>query len=240
MADDVSQAENESLSVSWNDVTRFIRQLSHDLRNNLNAIELQSAYIAELATSEDLKTDIKSLREMVASLALSLQKLAKSVGEVSPNPIPYRALDLVQDLRSKIQRDLAQAANSQLANISTRGFVDIGDNVMIGGFILSGGTSGGKVVVRALGPSVPVSGALGDPTLELHNGSGTTIATNDNWKTRPDGSSQQAEIEATTIPPTNDLESALVQTLVPGNYTAIVRGKNNGTGLALVEVYNLQ
>ena len=108
MADDVSHDDNESLSVSWNDVTRFIRQLSHDLRNNLNAIELQSAYIAELATSEDLKTDIKSLREMVAGLALSLQKLAKSVGGVSPNPIPYRALDLVQDLRSKIERDLAQ------------------------------------------------------------------------------------------------------------------------------------
>jgi len=108
MADEVSQDEKESLSVSWNDVIRFIRQLSHDLRNNLNAMELQSAYIAELATSDDLKADIKSLREMVAGLALSLQKLSKSVGEVSPNPIAYRALDLVEDLRSKIERDLAQ------------------------------------------------------------------------------------------------------------------------------------
>ena len=85
-----------------------------------------------------------------------------------------------------------------------------------------------------------VAGALGDPTLELHDGNGTTIATNDNWKTRPDGSSQQTEIEATTIPPTNDLESALVRTLAPGNYTAIVRGKDNSTGIGLVEVYNLQ
>jgi hypothetical protein len=138
--------------------------------------------------------------------------------------------------------DLAQGANSKLANISTRGFVDTGNNVMIGGFIIGGGSGGNtaRVIVRALGPSVPVAGALGDPTLELHDGSGTTIATNDNWKTRPDGTSQQAEIEATTIPPTNDLESALVQTLPPGNYTAIVSGTNNTTGVGLVEAYDLQ
>jgi hypothetical protein len=99
------------------------------------------------------------------------------------------------------------------------------------------------VIVRALGPSLTsfgIAGALGDPTLELRDGSGTLINSNDNWKTRPDGSSQQAEIEATTIPPTNDLESALVATLPPGNYTAIVRGKNNTTGVGVVEVYNLQ
>jgi hypothetical protein len=138
--------------------------------------------------------------------------------------------------------DLGQGANSQPANISTRGFVDTDDNVMIGGLIVGGGSGGGtaRVIVRALGPSVPVAGALGDPTLELHDGSGTLVASNDNWKVRPDGSSQQAEIEATTIPPTNDLESALVQTLPAGNYTTIVRGKNGTTGVGLVEVYHLQ
>jgi hypothetical protein len=139
--------------------------------------------------------------------------------------------------------DLAQAANSQLANISTRGFVDSGDNVMIGGLIVGGGSGGGtaKVIVRALGPSVPVPGALGDPTLELHDGSGTTVATNDNWKFDDQtDESQEAAIRATTIPPPNDLESALIATLAPGNYTAIVRGKNNTTGVGLVEVYNLQ
>ena len=141
--------------------------------------------------------------------------------------------------------DLAQGSNSKLANISTRGFVDTGDNVMIGGFIVGGGSIGGcaRELVRAIGPSLSasgISGALQDTTLELYDGNGTSIATNDNWKTRPDGSSQQAEIEATTIPPTNDLESALVATLPPGNYTAIVRGKNNTTGVGLVEVYNLQ
>jgi hypothetical protein len=135
--------------------------------------------------------------------------------------------------------DLAQAANSQLANISTRGFVDTGDNVMIGGLIVGGGSA--HVIVLALGPSIPVQGALADPTLELHDVNGVTIATNDNWKINDQtGQSQQAEIEATTIPPTNDLESALVQTLAPGNYTAIVRGKNNTVGVGLVAAYNLQ
>jgi hypothetical protein len=142
--------------------------------------------------------------------------------------------------------DLAQAANSKLANISTRGFVDSGDNVMIGGLIVGGGSGGGtaKVIVRALGPSLSSSGIQGvlqDPTLELHDGNGTTIATNDNWKINDQTQqSQEADIRATTIPPTNDLESALVATLAPGNYTAIVRGKNNTTGVGLVEVYDLQ
>jgi galactose oxidase-like protein len=136
--------------------------------------------------------------------------------------------------------DLGPGANSHLANISTRGFVDAGDNVMIGGLIVGGGSGGTtRVMARALGPSMSVSGALIDPTLELHDGSGTLIASNDNWKTRPDGSSQQAEIEATTIPPTNDLESALVRTLPPGNYTAIVQGNNHTTGIGLLETYNL-
>ena len=132
-------------------------------------------------------------------------------------------------------------SGAQLANISTRGFVNTSDNVMIGGIISANGSA--KFIIRALGPSLSgsgIQGALQDPTLELRSSNGTLLSSNDNWKTRPDGSSQQAAIEATTIPPTNDLESALVQTVAPGNYTAIVRGKNNATGVGLVEVYNLQ
>lgn len=141
--------------------------------------------------------------------------------------------------------DLDQVANSKLANISTRAFVDTGNNVMIGGLIVSGGIGGGsaRVVLRAIGPSLGASGvqnALQDPNLELHDTNGTTIASNDNWKTRPDGSSQQGEIEATAIPPTSDLESALVRNLAPGNYTAIVRGIGSATGIAVVEAYTLQ
>jgi uncharacterized delta-60 repeat protein len=138
--------------------------------------------------------------------------------------------------------DLSTAANSQLANISTRGFVDTGDNVMIGGVIVGPNSAGStKVLLRAIGPSLGISGALADPTLELHNGNGATIATNDNWKIDDKtGGSQQAEIEATKAPPQSEFESALIHTVTPGNYTAIVRGKNKTTGIGLVEVYNLQ
>jgi hypothetical protein len=137
--------------------------------------------------------------------------------------------------------DLDQAADSRLANISSRGFVGTGDNAMIGGFIVGGGSPSGavKVIVRALGPSIPVSDALANPTVELHESNGATIAFNDDWKTRPDGSSQQGEIEGTTIPPSNDLESAFVRILAPGSYTAIVRGMNGTTGIGLVEAYHL-
>jgi uncharacterized repeat protein (TIGR03803 family) len=129
--------------------------------------------------------------------------------------------------------DLSAGVDSKLANISTRGFVQTGDNVMIGGLIIFSETAR-NVIVRAIGPSLPVTGALADPLLELHNGDGDLINSNDNWR-----SEQETEIIATTVPPTNDKESAIVATLDPGSYTAIVRGVNNTTGVALVEVYDL-
>jgi hypothetical protein len=91
-----------------------------------------------------------------------------------------------------------------------------------------------RILLRAIGPSLTVTGALGNPTLELRDGSGTLLAANDNWR-----SDQQTEIIATTIPPSNDLESAIVRDLAPGAYTAIVRGVNNTTGIAVVEAYGL-
>jgi len=140
--------------------------------------------------------------------------------------------------------DLSSAANSQLANLSTRGFVDTADNVMIGGIIIGAGAGGGsRVVVRALGPSLTSAGvqdALADPTLELHDVNGVTLATNDNWKINDQtNQSQEAEVVATTLAPTNDFESAIVTTLPPGNFTAVVQGKNEGVGVGLVEAYNL-
>jgi plastocyanin len=137
--------------------------------------------------------------------------------------------------------DLDQPADARLANISTRGLVQTGTNVMIGGFILGGGTGNMNVIVRAIGPSLnqAVNGALADPTLELRNGNGALLVSNDNWKTRSDGSSQQSQVEATGVPPTNELESAIVATLPPGAFTAIVAGKSDSGGIALVEVYRL-
>jgi hypothetical protein len=128
--------------------------------------------------------------------------------------------------------DLAQNANSTLANISSRGFVDTGANALIGGFIIGSGQL--KVLIRAIGPSLPVAAALADPLLELHDANGT-VQSNDNWQ-----DTQAAEISATGAPPGNALESAIVRTLPPGNYTAIVRGVNDTAGVALVEVFALE
>jgi Concanavalin A-like lectin/glucanases superfamily len=134
--------------------------------------------------------------------------------------------------------DLDRAANSRLANISTRGFVDLGDNVMIGGVIIGGGEPA-KVVLRAIGPSLTskgVANALEDPTLELHDASGAVIATNDNWQDDPNA----GQVQAAGLAPTDLRESAIYLTMAPAAYTAIVRGAGNTTGVALVEAYNLQ
>lgn len=130
--------------------------------------------------------------------------------------------------------DLEAGSDTRLANISTRGLVQTGENVLIGGLILTGLESR-RVIVRAIGPSLTLAGALADPTLELRNSNGALLAFNDNWR-----SSQESEIIATTIPPSHDLESAIVQTLPPANYTAIVQGQNVTTGIALVEAYALE
>lgn len=126
---------------------------------------------------------------------------------------------------------------TRLVNLSTRGRIGTGDEVLIGGLIVQGAT-GKKVIVRALGPSLAgsVTGALGDPVLEMYNSAGQLLASNDNWSTSP----QQAEIVASTMQPARSAESAIVTTLAPGSYTAIVRGANNSSGVGLVEVYDLE
>ncbi|MFL6527504.1 MAG: SdrD B-like domain-containing protein, partial [Chthoniobacterales bacterium] len=130
--------------------------------------------------------------------------------------------------------DLDRTVDSQLANISTRGLVQTGDHAMIGGVILMGQTQM-KVLVRALGPSLGISSALANPTLELRDANGGLLMSNDDWR-----STQAAEIIATTIPPSNDKEAAVIATLQPAAYTAIVRGANNTTGVAIIEAYGLK
>jgi hypothetical protein len=129
-----------------------------------------------------------------------------------------------------------EADLGRVANISTRSRVESGDNVMIGGFILSG-TSASELVVRAIGPSLSaqgVSAVLADPTLEIYDAYGNLIGFNDNWR-----STDEADIIDTGVPPTDDRESAIVTTLFPGAYSSIVRGANGTAGVALVEVYAL-
>jgi hypothetical protein len=133
--------------------------------------------------------------------------------------------------------DLTPTVDSQLANISTRGLVGSGDNVMIGGFILGNAGDTANVLVRALGPSLAplgISGALDDPVLELHDENGALLMRNDNWK-----DTQEAEIEATGLAPGNELESAIILTAPSTAHTVIVSGNNGLTGVALVEVYRL-
>ena len=141
--------------------------------------------------------------------------------------------------------DLSPGASSSLGNISTRSFVQTGEHVMIGGFIVQG--SGAKrVIIRAIGPELTQFGipdALANPRLELHNGTGALIGTNDDWQTTILGgiitSNQVADIQNSGHAPTTGSESAIIADLQPGNYTAVVSGVNNTVGVALVEVYDL-
>jgi len=137
------------------------------------------------------------------------------------------------------------AVTSYLGNISTRSFVQTVNNVMIGGFIVRG-TQPKTVIVRAIGPELTPFGVpdvLADPALELHDVTGALIASNDNWQTTVIGgiitADQVSAIQNSGHAPTQPSESAIIATLQPGNYTAIVRGVNNTTGNALVEVYDL-
>lgn len=133
--------------------------------------------------------------------------------------------------------DLDSSGDAELANISTRGVVGSGDDVMIAGFILGRGEGTSKVLIRGIGPSLARSGVaqpLLDPTLTLHDAEGAVIASNDNWN-----EAQASEIEATGAAPTETRESAIVATLPAGSYTAVLSGKD-GTGVALVEVYALE
>jgi hypothetical protein len=141
--------------------------------------------------------------------------------------------------------DLTPAPDSTLGNISTRSFVQTGDNVMIGGFIVEG-TQPKRVIVRAIGPELTQHGVpnvLADPTLELHNSTGALIASNDSWLHTIIGgiirADQVRDIRNSGHAPTDPRESAIIADVRPGNYTAIVRGVNNTTGVALVEVYDL-
>ncbi|HEY1583364.1 MAG TPA: sialidase family protein [Chthoniobacterales bacterium] len=134
--------------------------------------------------------------------------------------------------------DLDPTPASQFGNISTRGFVGVGDNVLIGGLIISDEASAqANVIVRALGPSLGDSGvmdALQDPTLELHDSNGTTLATNDNWQ-----DTQPGIIASAGLAPNDSRESAIFASLPAGLYTAVVQGANATTGIGLVEVYNI-
>ena len=132
--------------------------------------------------------------------------------------------------------DLDAAGPAKLVNISTRGFVLAGENVMIGGLIITG-TDPSELVIRAIGPSLDVFGVpnpLNDPFLELHSANGDLIFTNDNWQ-----DSQGPALQEGGLAPSHEKESAILISLMPGSYTAIVRGADGGTGNGLIEFYSI-
>lgn len=196
-------------------------EYNNDWRTNSNAAEIEATGLAPGHDTE-------------AALLLSLApgtytaRASGLNGTISGGVLFAPAIGLVEVY------DLDRTVDSRLANISSRGSVRTNDNVMIAGVIVLGADSQ-NVIVRALGPSIEVPGHLLDPALELRDASGTLLASNDNWR-----SDQEAEIIATGIPPPDDAESAIVRTLPPAAYTAVVRGINGTRGIGLVEVYALQ
>jgi hypothetical protein len=138
--------------------------------------------------------------------------------------------------------DVNQSADSKLANISTRAFVNTADNIVIAGFILGGNSGDDRIVARGIGPSLTASGvsnALADPTLELRDGNGALLRANNDWQDNPAPPGPDPIIIALGLAPTDPLESALTAVLPPGLYTALLAGVNNGTGIGLVEVYDI-
>lgn len=206
-------------------------------------IELHDSNGAVIASDDDWQDDPDQATAIQnAGLAPSDPKESALAETLAPGPYTAIvngtnnttgvALVEIYDIES-------QPPASQLANISTRAPVQTGDNVMIGGFIISG-SDPTNVLVRGIGPSLSafgVAGALADPFVELHDGQGTVITTNDNWQ---QDSLQAVQIQATGLAPNNALESALLTSLSPGAYTAIVKGAQNTTGVGLVEVFNLK
>jgi hypothetical protein len=183
----------------------------------------------EIQQDEIIATDLQPGDDREAALVRTLAPGAYTVIEHGNNNTTGVGLVEVYDLE--------QAAHSNLVNISTRGFVDTGNNVMIGGFIIGPG-NGARVLVRGLGPSLVAAGianALANPLIELRDANAGIVRSNDNWR-----DAQQAEILGSGLAPTNDLEAAIVATLAPGAYTVVVGGNNGTTGVGLVEVYNLR
>jgi hypothetical protein len=161
------------------------------------------------------------------------------------DPGPYTAIIRGNDATSGVALveayDVDQAGvPTKLANISTRAFVSTGSDIVIAGFILGGSGSDDSIIVRGIGPSLTQFGvpdALANPTLELRNSSGTLIRSNDNWMDDPTGTCAAIMVGA-GLAPTDPLESAICATLPPGQYTALLAGQNNGTGVGLIEVYD--
>ena len=219
-------------SLSQFGITDTLADPTLELRGNSGALIQQN----------DNWQDDSSQAAQLAALGLALQNPNESGMVASLQPSSYTAILAGKDGGTGVGLveiyDTSQGSSSQLANISTRGFVLTGNNVMIGGFIL-GGNATTQVVIRGIGPSLAqfgISPVLADPTLELRDSNGTLLLANDNWQDDPVSSVQ---LIALGLDPEEPAESGISATLSPGAFTAILAGKNGGTGIGLVEIYNI-
>lgn len=204
-------------------------------------LELRGSDGALLAQNDNWQDDPAQAAQLTA-LGFALQNLNESGLVATLNPGAYTAILTGKNGGTGVGLvevyDTNPAADSQLANISTRGFVQSGNNVMIGGFILGGGNNT-QVALRGIGPSLGqfgLSPVLADPTLELHDGNGALLISNDDWQNDP---GPAAELSARGLAPQDPKESGIFASLPPGAFTAILAGKNGGTGIGLVEIYNV-
>jgi hypothetical protein len=204
-------------------------------------LELRAANGSLLFRNDDWKDDQQS---QIEGTIFQPSDDRESVIMITLQPAAYTAVLSGRDQTTGIGLieiyDNNQSADSQLANISTRGFVQTQDKVMIGGFILGGNNNPTRVAVRGLGPSLSnagLSNVLADPTLELHNANGTTIVSNDDWQSDPVSA---ANLISNGLALPSPKESGVFSSLPPGAFTAILAGKDGGIGIGLVEIYNLQ
>jgi hypothetical protein len=205
-------------------------------------IELHGPGAFSTITNDNWKDDPAQEAQILAT-GLSPTNDRESAIKATLNPGAYTAVVRGQNNTAGVALveayDLDQGVDSKLANISTRAFVSAGDDIVIAGFILGNGDGNDRIAVRGIGPSLAafgVSDALANPTLELRDTNGALLKANNDWQDDPD---QAAELIAVGLAPTNQSESGIAATLPPGLYTALLAGLNNGTGVGLVEVYDL-
>ena len=206
--------------------------LEHSSGNALEGPGILSLFPTPAGPPEVIANCLTTPTSMALDSTTGTLYVSELTGRIVSIPVDVVAFE---DCDSGV--DIVRALAPAVLNTSTRGLVQQGDEVMIAGFILGSSSTGNELraVIRAIGPSLAgagVAGTLQDPLLELHDANGALIVMNDNWK-----DTQRAELEATGVAPTSDRESAIVATLLPGRYTAIVRGVNGSTGVGLVEVY---
>ena len=195
-----------------------------------------------ITVTDDNWRDDPAQETAIQATGIAPSNNLESAIDVTLNPGSYTAVLTGKNNTSGVALvevyDLNQTAASKLANLSTRAFIGTGNDLVIAGFILGGNNGGDRIVARGIGPSLTASGvpnALANPNLELRDSNGALVMANNDWQDSP---AQAAELTAANLAPTNQLESAIAATLPPGAYTALLNGRNNTTGVGLVEVYD--